>query len=383
VTTAPATRHVDIELSLLRVVVGYRVFAAVWLTVLALITLAGGRSRADWPWVVVATVVATTLWTALTAYLSFRSTRVLRSWGFLLADAVIAVLALLSADLAGSEAFSGGYPLTAVFHSIYARGTWAGMTAAAALTVAAVYRVIQTEGADLTAATGSMIVFLFAGAAAAWGVRVIRSNDRRTRQMEAALAAEHTERARAEERAEMAAHLHDSVLQTLALIQRRSGEPAEVTTLARSQERELRQWLYESGDSTGQAGFRETIEEVAAEVEALAGVPVDVVVVGTTRCDDEVAALMRAVREAALNAAKHSGADRVAVYGEVEGDRISVFVRDRGCGFDPEAVPADRKGIRESILARVARHGGTATIVSSPGSGTEVRLEMTKGPRGE
>ncbi len=382
-TTIPGPRRVDIELSLLRVVVGYRVFAAVWLTVLALITLAGGRSRADRPSVVVAMVVVTALWTGLTGYLSFRSTRALRSWGFLLADVAIAILTLLSADLAGSEAFSGGYPLTAVFHSIYARGTWAGMTAAAALTVAAVYRVIQTEGADLTAATGSMIVFLFAGAAAAWGVRVIRSNDRRTRQMEAALAAEHTERARAEERAEMAAHLHDSVLQTLALIQRRSGEPAEVTTLARSQERELRQWLYDSGDRVEEAGFREAIEEVAAEVEALAGVPIDVVVVGTTGCDGDVAALVRAAREAMLNAAKHSGADRVAVYGEVEGGRISVFVRDRGCGFDPEAVPADRRGIRESIMARVERHGGTATIVSAPGSGTEVRIEMTRGLRGE
>ena len=190
------------------------------------------------------------------------------------------------------------------------------------------------------------------------------------------LGEERRERIRSEERAEVAAHVHDSVLQTLALIQRNADKPRELVALARRQERELRSWLYgDRGRDTG-ATLASEMTAMAADVEERHGVEVDVVAVGDCPIDGHVNALVQSAREAAVNAAKHSGASEVSVYVEVEPERVSVFVRDRGKGFDPSAVPDDRKGISESIEARMARHGGTAHITSSEGEGTEVALEI-------
>jgi len=191
------------------------------------------------------------------------------------------------------------------------------------------------------------------------------------------LANERRERIRSEERAEMAAHLHDSVLQTLALIQRKADQPRELVALARQQERELRAWLYGAGKPSGTT-FASAIEAVAAEIETLHGIEVEVVPVGDLPLDAATDALVQATREAVVNAAKHSGVPTVSVYVEVEGDRATVFVRDRGKGFDPEAVPSDRRGISHSICDRLARHGGRATITSAPGEGTEVMLEVSR-----
>jgi signal transduction histidine kinase len=191
------------------------------------------------------------------------------------------------------------------------------------------------------------------------------------------LRAERTARIRSQERAEVAAHLHDSVLQTLALIQKASASPGEVTRLARGQERELRNWLYAERHDVGT--FAAALEHAAADVENALTVPVDVVVVGDCALDERVAALVAAAREAVVNAAKHSGAPSVDVYAEVESSLVSVFVRDRGRGFDPAAVPDDRHGLSGSVVGRMERHGGTAVVRSTPGSGTEVRLELPRG----
>lgn len=182
------------------------------------------------------------------------------------------------------------------------------------------------------------------------------------------------DRLRAEARADMAAHLHDSVLQTLALIQRQSDDAATVAGLARRQERELRTWLY--GETTRASTLRSALTDAAADVESRFGVDVELVCVGDTPVDDRVHALIQAAGEAITNSAKHSGAPRIDVYAEAEDGRVEVFIRDRGRGFDLAAVPAGRMGVRESITARMERHGGTATIRSEPGSGTEVRLEI-------
>ena len=179
---------------------------------------------------------------------------------------------------------------------------------------------------------------------------------------------------RAEARADMAAHLHDSVMQTLALIQRQADDGATVAALARRQERELRTWLY--GETTRAASLRSALREVAADVESRFGVDVEMVCVGDAQVDDALQALIQATGEAITNAAKHSGAERIDVYAEAEEGHVEVFVRDRGSGFDPSAVPPERMGVRESISARMERHGGRATIRSEPGSGTEVRLEI-------
>jgi signal transduction histidine kinase len=174
----------------------------------------------------------------------------------------------------------------------------------------------------------------------------------------------------------MAAHLHDSVLHTLALIQR-ADAPAEVVTLARRQERELRAWLNGRGEQEGGSGsLGAAVDALAARVEHEHAVAVDVVVVGDRAVDERLRAVVLACQEAALNAARHSGAPRVSVYVEAEPDVITAFVRDQGRGFDPSDVPGDRHGIAESIRGRIQRVGGTAVVTSTVGVGTEVQLRV-------
>jgi signal transduction histidine kinase len=190
------------------------------------------------------------------------------------------------------------------------------------------------------------------------------------------LAEERRGRIRSEARAEMAAHLHDSVLHTLALIQRVDASP-EVVALARRQERELRAWLYRA-PVPPEGRLRPAVEAIATRVEQRHNVPVDVVVVGDAPLDEAGRALVEACQEAALNAARHSGAPLVSVYVEVEPDELSGFVRDEGKGFDPDQVPTDRRGIADSIRGRIRRHGGSVSILSAPGEGTEVQLRLPR-----
>ena len=193
------------------------------------------------------------------------------------------------------------------------------------------------------------------------------------------LGTERRERIRQEERAELAAHLHDSVLQTLALIQR-SDDPARAAILARHQERELRSWLYGKAPLEGVNLLSTALRGVAARVEEDHQVPIDIVVVGDRTLDDSNRALIGAASEALVNAAKHSGADRVSVYFEVEEGELVVYVTDQGKGFDPDSVDSDRKGIADSIQARMKKAGGDAAIVSTPGEGTEVVLKLAMRP---
>jgi signal transduction histidine kinase len=195
------------------------------------------------------------------------------------------------------------------------------------------------------------------------------------------LVVERAARIRAEERADMATRVHDSVLQTLALIQRRADQPQQVIQLARAQERELRSWLFDGrppGSIDGDATFAGGVRLIQQEVEAQHGITVEAVTVGDCPLDDDLAALLAAAKEATVNAAKWSGAKVVSLFAEVEPTGVSLFVRDRGRGFDPEAVPNDRKGLAESVRARMARHGGSAAVRSTPGEGTEVSLTMPR-----
>lgn len=184
-------------------------------------------------------------------------------------------------------------------------------------------------------------------------------------------------RIRTQARAEMAAHLHDSVLQTLALIQR-SKEPREMASLARTQERELRAWLYGRAPSVHGARLRDAVDSMAGRLERDYQVKVEAVVVGDLEMDEDLRALVAATNEAAMNAAKHAGIDEVSVFVEVEEDRVTGFIRDAGAGFDPAAVPEDRRGIADSIVARMARHGGTADVRTRMGGGTEIRLSLPR-----
>jgi signal transduction histidine kinase len=192
------------------------------------------------------------------------------------------------------------------------------------------------------------------------------------------LAEERRRRIRSQERAEMATRVHDSVLQTLALIQRQSGDPRAVVSLARRQERELRDWLYGMAPGAADASFRAAVDRAARDVEETHGVTVDAVIVGDAPLDDSLAATAAAAKEAMVNAAKWSGTTAVSLYAEVEPGRVSVFIRDRGVGFDPARVRGDHHGISQSIHARMQRHGGVAEVQSEPGRGTEVRLIMER-----
>ena len=197
------------------------------------------------------------------------------------------------------------------------------------------------------------------------------------RRVLADLSDERRERIRSQERAELAAHLHDSVLQTLALIQRNAADPREVARLARSQERDLRSWLY-TPEVTTAGQLREALDTAAAEIEDAHGVAIEVVAVGDCPTDERLAGLVTAAREAMVNAAKFAGGAAISVYAEIEADHVTVFVRDRGPGFDPDADFPGRYGLAQSIRGRLARVGGTATIRSGAGTGTEVELTVPR-----
>jgi signal transduction histidine kinase len=194
-----------------------------------------------------------------------------------------------------------------------------------------------------------------------------------------ALGTERTDRARSEERAELADHLHDSVLQTLALIQRRAADPGAVSTLARRQERELRRWLM--GDrptTTADETLADAVRVAVADIEDTHGARVELVIVGDASLDEGTRALIGATREALSNAARHASGAPISLFAKVADDQIEIFVHDRGPGFDTHAIPLERRGVRESIIARVERHGGTAAIQSAPGEGCEITLRLAR-----
>src|SRR5690349_5545058 len=203
-----------------------------------------------------------------------------------------------------------------------------------------------------------------------WWLRIIRE-----------LAMERQDKARTQERLDIASRVHDSVLQTLALIQRRAEDPQKVVQLARMQERELRSWLFEGKDPNEPEEVLTVTAEVRKiqeDIESRYGVPVEAVTVGDCDLDDNLTALLAAAREATVNAAKWSGASVISLFAEVEPDEVAIVVRDRGKGFDPETVPEDRKGLAESVRGRMARRGGTATVNSAPGEGTKITLKMSR-----
>jgi signal transduction histidine kinase len=250
------------------------------------------------------------------------------------------------------------------------RGLMLRIIGGGALVVAGIIgTVVVVSGADI-AALGTSLLFAaiaLAGAGLALAPLLWRVFTQ--------LGAEREARIREQERAELAAMIHDQVLHTLALIQRSAGDPKGVLRLARAQERQLRGWLYKPTGSPAER-FAAALEEKAAEVEDTYAIAIEVVVVGDRETDDRIRALVDAAREALVNAARHAKVTTVSVYAEVEPDQASVFVRDRGVGFDPSTVDDDRHGVRGSIVGRMRRHGGRAEIRSELGNGTEVRLFM-------
>ena len=306
----------------------------------------------------------------------------LRALGFWLGDALAwpLVLAAAGGALIWRQSVEEADPRTAAGAGIPAgRSPSASSprsagraTVGAALVVAAVLALVSLNAS--LRPTGSVLVVVAVVLAtlalilAPWGLRLMRN-----------FAAERAERIRSQERAELAAHLHDSVLQTLALVQRRADDPRQVTALARRQERELRAWL-NRGTERSADSLASALERAAAEVEDAHEVAVEVVTVGDRPLDERAAAVVAAAREALTNAAKFAPQGAISVYAEARDDRLEVYVRDRGEGFDPAGVPDDRRGVSESIVGRMRRHGGRAVVHTAPGQGTEVELVMEQLP---
>jgi signal transduction histidine kinase len=340
------------------------------------------------------------------AFLALSVLLTFRAFGLLFSDVIVWPLVLVAAGgaLLWRQWLGGGLPGTSSRAPAAPTGV-PGASAAAATTAAATRPPLpaaprtSTERAALVSRTSLGIALVIAagiaflsatGALSAardvvlsvlvvavvlaviffpWVLRLVRS-----------LTEERAERIRSQERAEMAAHLHDSGLQTLALVQQRSEDPRAVAALARRQERELRAWLSRRAPAEGEPPrLAAALETAASEVERDHGVAVEVVAVGDADLDAPGEALVAAAREAMVNAAKFGGGSTVDVYAEALDGEIQVYVRDRGPGFDTTALPADRRGVRESIVGRMARHGGRAEIHSSPGAGTEVELTLPRG----
>jgi signal transduction histidine kinase len=302
----------------------------------------------------------------------------LRTWGLWVGDALVWPLTLVAVGAALIWRQSQGEPEEAPARGsagarerrpassplgVEAR-SWALLGAALVLGGGLVFLWLNDALAPARDAVLAVVVVLVAATAilAPWWLRLARG-----------LASERAERIRSQERAEVAAHLHDSVLQTLALVQRRAEDPRAVATLARRQERELRAWL--NGGTTRAETLAAALRAAAAEVEDAHGTAVEVVTVGDRALDDDAQAVAAAAREALTNAAKFAGEAPIALYAEMDGEHVQVFVRDRGHGFEPDLIPPDRRGVRESIVGRMERHGGSAHVQAGAG-GTEWELRL-------
>ncbi|WP_152649145.1 sensor histidine kinase [Demequina flava] len=223
-----------------------------------------------------------------------------------------------------------------------------------------------TESVALRSVVASVVIVLgIALMLAPWWLRLIRQ-----------VSIERTERIREHERAEIAAHLHDSVLQTLTLIRARAEDPDAVSRLARAQERDLRAYLYadrpDPSDSVATA-----LKDAIADVEDSQSVVIEAITVGDAPLTENLRAAVAATREATANAARH-GIGPISVYAEVTATEVEIYVRDGGPGFDPATIPEDRLGIRQSIIGRIERHHGHAAVQSAPGSRTEVSITVPK-----
>jgi signal transduction histidine kinase len=370
-----------VDATLRRIVVAYRILVFIWMTALVVVTLitdeAAARGIVIGSW-----VIAVVACGAVVA--ASRDRKMLTSAPLLVGDGLAAVCIGLAPGLAHSgDLFFGGWLLSWLLLLMYARPTvWIGLGGVAAMAATQIATPLLSTARELRAtdAAGDVAVLAVTTAVFGWGMHRIRASEQERIEAEAALSQERLLRSRADDRAEIAGHLHDSVLQTLALIQRRSEEAAEVAHLARRQEQELRRFIGEMS-SRHERSLRAALHGVAAEVEDLHRVHVDVVVVGEREVDDATDALVGAVREALVNAAVHSGESTVSLYAEADAARTVAFVRDRGAGFDPAGAGGDRRGLRESIIGRIERHGGRAVITSAPGRGTEVELIIRGGHR--
>lgn len=370
-----------IEATFARIAAGSRIVATVWMAILGVVTIA--RDAADRPGYVVGMIALGFLWAVGATVIAYPERAL--SHQMLAVDLMIGVLSLLAAEAGATASFYGGLPLIVV--SIAAlRGRVEGLTSAVVLVGVALVTIVTDvftlpeiiqalSFGEIISQTTLIFAYLGVGVLVAWIGDVLRQSEARLVEANDAVAAARAAAAREAERADIGRHLHDSVLQTLALIQRDSNDPQKVTIQARRQERELRDWLF-GAEPDSAPGFEEGLRRAAADVEERFEVSVDVVVVGDSRPSPTVSGIIAAAGEAMTNAARHAGVSELDVYGEAAGGSVVVYVRDRGVGFDLGEVPKDRRGVRSSILERVTALGGEARVRSTLGTGTEWRMTI-------
>lgn len=361
-------RDLPVDGTLRRIVVLFRLLGWGWMAILVLLlpvddpeanmVIAGG------------TLAIVTAWTAYTVWAAARGEQLSSAW-FVLVDIAIALLAGAATTLSGAEdLFHGGYPMSTLAVTAYAFNFRA--TLAAAFVLAGEQLVVHiVDGRGVLPAVGS-VTFVVFGILLGWAFDNLRLQERRRLQVQEELVEANAARIRHEERIDLANRLHDSVLQTLTALRRDAEDPSQVRYLARRQERLLRGTISEYR-SEFEHSMRAAVQGMCDEVEDLHRTEIDSVIRGDAELDRDREAILAASREALINAVKHSGADTIDLYAELAGDRVQVFVRDRGKGFDP-AVSSTGRGMDHGLRARVEGVGGVVAINTEPGAGTEVEI---------
>ncbi len=363
-----STQVPQIETTLVKLVLYVRVLGFVWMTLLVVVTwLTDAKANLA---IVAAAEILAGVWTFVTIR-SARNPLTMRSWRFAAVDGVVALLVASASFVSGAgELFHGGYPISWLAVAAFAGGMRLAVAAAVVLAVQQIVGFLLT-GRSLVATTGAFVFIVYA-VIFGWTIDTLRRNDARRREAEAALEEERFERARQDERLALANELHDSVLQTLQVIRTEADDPERVRFLVRSEERSVDRLINRFRNSdTG--GFEAAVLAVRDEVEELYGIEVRVVIREDAPMTPPVAAAVDATREALANAARHSGAPVINLYSEVKDGRIHIYIRDRGIGFDPESIEEGR-GLRHSLRSRMEAVGGSVSIESTPGEGTEVEI---------
>jgi signal transduction histidine kinase len=354
--------------TLRRVVVLYRVLGWAWMAILVALT-PGNDPEANMT-IAGGALALATVWTATTIWAARTPGQLDRTW-FVLVDVVVALLVASASTAAGAgELFHGGYPMSTLAVTAYAFNLRMTLVTAGVL---AVHQAVvhDLDGRGLLPAVGSVVFIVFA-IMLGWAFDNLRSQERTRLAMQDELDRANAAQIRQEERMGLADRLHDSVLQTLAVLQQDSGDPSQVRYLARRQERQLRRTISEYR-SPFASSSRAELQVICDDVEELHRITVQSVIRGDAECDETLSALLAATREALSNAAKHAGVNEIDLYAELDPSHVRLFVKDRGHGFDA-ATTATGRGMDHSLHKRVEDAGGTATVTSAPGEGTEVEI---------
>lgn len=360
-----------------KIAIVFRILGLVWMALLVVFGLAadeGTRTYIGQPWVAVVAFTLAAVWTLVTPWAA-RNDRRFRSAWFIITDWVVAMTVGVASALAGTEdVFHGGYPMSWVVVAAAAGGfRWAFP---GAMLLGLEQFLVRIAIGRTASGAAFAIVFPFMAVVAGWGFDALRDHSAKRSEAEARLARAEADKARLEERAELANRLHDSVLQTLHAIRLEVSDPQQVTYLARRQERELKRTI-EQFLSPYEDSFRVALLTARDDVEDLHGVAIDALVKDDLPLEPNLAVVIDAAREAMVNAARHSGSKTIDVYAEASDGAVLITVRDRGSGFDPEeALGSGGHGLEQSLVARVENVGGTVEIDSTPGTGTEVRIRI-------